>query len=236
MGIFLFSMSSVAMISVMFVDAASLNSFQDDSHFRVDNEDCPRFYIRRNGKEIQMKCPDDHVVNTNTRSCVPKGSLPDTCVNMRKSNESGKCTGKSDKIANTESCAKYYACRDAIPASSEPNLKECPFPYLFDEKLQECLHFSQVDCGTRYEPKDACEYGENQCKSSHCIPCHIRFPSCKGSPDGLNPWTGREWTPYFVVCQNERLMFQGQCPVLSNKMPTIFHPVNSICVEMEIHH
>ena len=79
MGIFLFSMSSVAMISVMFVDAASLNSFQDDSHFRVDNEDCSRFYIRRNGKEIQMKCPDDHVVNTNTRSCVPKGSSSDTC-------------------------------------------------------------------------------------------------------------------------------------------------------------
>ena len=78
---------------------------------------------------------------------------------MRKSNESGKCTGKSDKTANTESCAKYYDCRDAIPASGEPKLKECPFPYLFDEKLQECLHFSQVDCGTRYEPKDACKYG-----------------------------------------------------------------------------
>ena len=79
MGVFLFSISCVAMISALFVDAASLNGFQDNSHIRVDTEDCSRFYIRRNGKEIQMKCPDDHVVNTNTRSCVPKGSFPDTC-------------------------------------------------------------------------------------------------------------------------------------------------------------
>ena len=79
MSVFLFSISYVAMISALFVDAISLNSFQDHSHFRVDNEDCSRFYIRRNGKEIQMKCQDDHVVNTNTRSCVPKGSFPDKC-------------------------------------------------------------------------------------------------------------------------------------------------------------
>ena len=79
MSVFLFSISYIALISAIFVDAASLTSFQDDSHFRVDTEDCSRFYIRRNGKEIQMKCPDDHVVNTNTRSCVPKGSFPDTC-------------------------------------------------------------------------------------------------------------------------------------------------------------
>ena len=79
MSVFLFSISYVAIVSAIIVDAASLTSFQDDSHFRVDNEDCSRFYIRRNGKEIQMKCPDDHAVNTNTRSCVPKGSFPDTC-------------------------------------------------------------------------------------------------------------------------------------------------------------
>ena len=91
MSVFLFSISYVAMISALFVDAASLNSFQDDSHFRVDTEDCSRFYIRRNGKEIQMKCPDDHVVNTNTRSCVPKGSFPDTC----------KC-----KIQNSQCCSQ----------------------------------------------------------------------------------------------------------------------------------
>ena len=79
MGVFLFSISCVAMISALYVDAASLNSFQDNSHIRVDTEDCSTFYIRKNGKEIQMKCPDDHVVNTNTRSCVPKGSFSDTC-------------------------------------------------------------------------------------------------------------------------------------------------------------
>lgn len=51
-----------------------------DSDFRVDPEDCSRFYIRRNGKEFQFKCPGDDVVNTFTRSCVPKGSSQDTCM------------------------------------------------------------------------------------------------------------------------------------------------------------
>ena len=92
---------------------------------------------------------------------------------MKKSHESGKCYGKSDKTANTESCAKYYDCRDAILASGEPKLKECPFPYLFDEKLQECLHFSQVECGTRYVPKDACMYRSPKHKNfkQHIITC-----------------------------------------------------------------
>lgn len=50
-----------------------------DSDFRVDPEDCSKFHIFRNGEEFVFKCPDDFVVNTVTRACVPKGSSKDTC-------------------------------------------------------------------------------------------------------------------------------------------------------------
>ncbi|XP_011439778.3 uncharacterized protein [Magallana gigas] len=203
-----------------------------DSDFRVDPEDCSRFYIRRNGKEFQLKCPGDDVVNTFTRSCVPKGSSQDTCVNIIQT-EKGNCSKDSRMVEYSDNCAKYIDCKDET-TTGEPNVKECPFPLLFDDKSQKCEHFSMVRCGTRYEPKDACEYEENQCRSAHCVPCHVRFPSCRGSTDGLIPWGGREWSPYFAMCQSGRVVFQGQCPAVSDDKPTIFHPVHNVCMEIDL--
>lgn len=60
------------------VESSAIHGMGSD--FRVDPKDCSKFYIRRNGKEFQFKCPDDNVVNTFTRSCVPKGSSQDTCM------------------------------------------------------------------------------------------------------------------------------------------------------------
>lgn len=76
------------------------------------------------------------------------------------------------------------------------------------------------------------EYESNACKhSSHCVPCEIRFPSCKGRADGINAWSGRERTPYFVVCENERLVRQGQC-TYDEESHIVFDPIERACVRL----
>jgi hypothetical protein len=67
------------------------------------------------------------------------------------------CTFPSDKkLGDSGNCARYYDCENKI-SEEKAKLTECPFPLLFDIKSQRCDHFSMVQCGTRYEPKDACK-------------------------------------------------------------------------------
>lgn len=68
------------------------------------------------------------------------------------------CTKTSGFVEFPDNCAKYYDCEDPSSTAGEPKVKECPFPLLFDKKSQKCEHFSVVQCGTRFEPKDACMY------------------------------------------------------------------------------
>ena len=75
------------------------------------------------------------------------------------------------------------------------------------------------------------EYDAFQCSSAHCIPCSIRFPSCSGLPDGLNSWSGREWSPYYVMCEEERVTFQGEC--VADKSAKVFHPEQKQCVILD---
>lgn len=70
--------------------------------------------------------------------------------------EKGNCSKDSRMVEYSDNCAKYIDCKDKT-TTGEPNVKECPFPLLFDDKSQKCEHFSMVRCGTRYEPKDACK-------------------------------------------------------------------------------
>jgi hypothetical protein len=76
------------------------------------------------------------------------------------------------------------------------------------------------------------DYKALQCSSAQCIPCNIRFPTCTGLPDGLNPWVGREWTPDYVTCEEERVILQGQCK--SEKEPQVFHPNEKTCVVYDV--
>ena len=58
----------------------------------------------------------------------------------------------------------------------------------------------------------------------------VRFPSCKGLPDGLNPWVGREYSPFFVLCEQQRPLYHGQCD--NSKGTQLFDPVKRVCTEM----
>ena len=75
------------------------------------------------------------------------------------------------------------------------------------------------------------DYVMNQCQGrAHCIPCNVRFPSCKDLPDGLNPWVGREYSPFFVLCEKQRPLYHGQCD--NSKGTQLFDPVKRVCTEM----
>lgn len=55
------------------------------------------------------------------------------------------------------------------------------------------------------------DYLAHSCRNAHCSPCHIRYATCSGLPDGINVWRGREKTPFYVVCQAQRVAFHGRC-------------------------
>lgn len=38
-----------------------------------------------------------------------------------------------------------------------PYLHECPYPFLFSEETLQCENYTEVVCGTRYEPKWECK-------------------------------------------------------------------------------
>ncbi|OWF42966.1 uncharacterized protein LOC110460389 [Mizuhopecten yessoensis] len=125
-------------------------------------------------------------------------------------------------------CGKYVDCHSGVPL-----VHECPYPQLYNIYTEQCQHHDLVQCQTRKEPKSPCDYDAYQCGlSSHCMPCELRFPSCDGAGDGPNPWTGREWTPYFITCYKERLTFQSKCSLAASSAASyVFDPVKKRCVD-----
>lgn len=202
--------------------------------WKMDPVDCSKFYWCMNGREYEFKCPADSVVNQESRSCVPKGSSYDTCTFQRPQQlVPSICDMKAQtRIAHPESCAKFYDCSNKKTSGGDPEVEECKYPFLFDEETMRCEHFSTTKCGRRFEPKNQCDYDSNKCRSAHCIPCHIRYPSCDGFGDGMNPWKGREGSPNYVICQEERVVYQGECPRYADTQH-IFHPVKKLCVDFK---
>ncbi|KAH3768636.1 hypothetical protein DPMN_169859 [Dreissena polymorpha] len=44
-------------------------------------------------------------------------------------------------------------------------------------------------------------------------------------------WAGREWSPYYVTCDEERVTLQMECK--GDKITSVFHPVKRECVEFD---
>ncbi|XP_071083539.1 uncharacterized protein [Haliotis cracherodii] len=169
-----------------------------------DPDDCAVFHFCFSGQRLTFSC-EQRVWNAITNSCVEQGTTKD-----RFKQRVNGCFNKVAKIAKGDNCAQYYDC--SLNASNMVDRKrECPYPFLFDAQSATCRDHSEVKCGERKEPKDPCDYDVNMCQSAMCLPCIERFPSCTGLPDGLNPWIGREGSPYYVVCRGERVVYSGHC-------------------------
>ncbi|KAI8777160.1 CAunnamed protein product [Biomphalaria glabrata] len=131
--------------------------------------------------------------------------------------------------AHPDNCAWYINCTSVPDAAMmtyfNGYVSECPYPQLFSHVTLQCEDFNNVQCLERFEPKSPCEYRVNKChESSHCVPCWVRYASCRGLNEGLNPWEGMEWEPFFVECHKERTVFQGMCD-----SSAVFSPTTRAC-------
>lgn len=211
----------------------------------ADPHDCSAFYVCNVQQRFDFSC-GENVWDQETKTCVGRGSQWDKCTIAREldslaaEHELTGLSGSRHPCANSntgihakgDNCAQYYDCsaREAT-ISSDQYVRECVFPLLFNAETKRCEHYDTVKCGARTEPLDACDYEANQCRSAHCIPCNVRFPSCRGLPDGLNPWVGREYSPYYVLCEKQRSLYNGSCD--NSRSTQIFDPEKRVCVEFK---
>ncbi|XP_022301896.1 uncharacterized protein LOC111109921 [Crassostrea virginica] len=195
-----------------------------------DPDDCTKYHLCVDMREFIVTCPEHYVVNERSLKCVPEGSVFDTCPAEEKWRRDLCLRYPNITLQHPYNCAKYLVCDPAAPKGSMARIEECDFPYLYSPVSGRCKHYSVVQCGQRFQPKSHCEYDKYLCKHAHCPPCFLRHPSCHGLPEGLNPWPGREGTPFFLVCREGRVRYSGQCP----DTPTshqVFDPYRNICVE-----
>ncbi|XP_076443984.1 uncharacterized protein LOC143282269 [Babylonia areolata] len=139
------------------------------------------------------------------------------------------CGSAQSVFPHPGNCAWYFNCSllpDAVMETYHgDHVVECPYPQLFSSVSLQCEDFADVLCQSRSEPKSPCDYRANHCQeTSHCIPCWVRYASCVTLPDGLNPWPGLYWQPFFVECYRQRTLFQGSC-----NTPSIFSPLTRTC-------
>lgn len=200
------------------------------SNIIPDQDDCSAFYICHSGHQFRFSCASkigpQKVFDPVSRTCVLQGSTYDhsTC---KVKWENKKCTqGVVTQFAHEDNCAKYYQCASGI----QPIPAECPYPRLFDRNTQKCELYLYVNCDVRKEPKDPCDYDSNQCDESGCIPCRARFGTCIGLPDGPNPWESKPWTPFFVICKDQRVLLHGDCR--QGSQVNIFNPFTRECTSM----
>ncbi|XP_067685003.1 uncharacterized protein [Haliotis asinina] len=218
----------IALFGVAVSGDVSCDRRQGGQIWKADPQDCTKFYLCFNGQKFNFSC-GANVYDPTTRTCVRAGSQWDKCSIKSQLENLNPCSGRGvERAAKGDNCAQYYDClsRDST-ITSDPSVKECEYPMLYNDETNRCEHYSQVTCGQRREVKDPCEYEANQCPLSHCIPCNVRHPSCNGLQDGMNPWVGREWSPLFVVCEQGRVVYNGQCDVTHG--PIVFNPEKRAC-------
>lgn len=198
--------------------------------FRQDETDCRRFYVCYLGRLVPYACNPGSVFEETSGSCVPAHSQYDMCSIRQQCRAAGP-----GPVAHPSQCNQYYVCGTGPSQSRngrDLELRECPHPLVFSERERRCVPMSPGVCGARQEPLDACDYKVNQCDGhANCVPCNVRFPSCRGLPDGPNAWTGREGSPYFAVCRQQRVMASGMCE--QKEAVFVFDPRARMCVKQE---
>ncbi|BFY97985.1 hypothetical protein BsWGS_01025 [Bradybaena similaris] len=99
---------------------------------------------------------------------------------------------------------------------------ECRYPQLFDDATGRCREFMNVDCKSKFEPVDQCEYTARHCRGGRCVPCERRFGRCRRRQNGVYPLYHTRWTPVFVTCYQQRNIAQDECtpptPVFSPEL------------------
>ncbi|XP_048741547.2 uncharacterized protein LOC125655332 [Ostrea edulis] len=124
--------------------------------------------------------------------------------------EKGICKNYPHRFrAHPKYCHAYYDCTSTSGPRYrrwDKGFRECVYPKWFNAKTRKCELFIYIKCGTRKEFKSGCDYFENQCTLSHCIPCYVRIPSCTGLRDGIHRLRYGYRRRWLIHCFKERLM------------------------------
>ncbi|KAK3583067.1 hypothetical protein CHS0354_004012 [Potamilus streckersoni] len=155
---------------------------------------------------------DTTIVNTNFIAYMQAGNVAFYCK-----------THPWDIVPHPTNCAQYYDCADVYMMKGD-YFYECPYPQLFDPGTKECSTFTQVQCQSRFEPQEPCEYYQNECFKDDCVPCRFRFVSCIDKPDGLYAFPGEEFTNKYVRCYRNRTIEVKEC-----ETGLVFNPISREC-------
>ncbi|KAK7102043.1 hypothetical protein V1264_020330 [Littorina saxatilis] len=202
--------------------------------FRADETDCSRFHMCSLGQLVTFTCSAGSVFDEQTHTCVPAYSVYDKCTSRMASKQ--RCPpGSQGPVPHPTKCAQYYDC-GATHANNrmgwDSQLRECPYPFVFSPNDKKCMLSTPGLCANREEPLDQCDYKEHQCEGhSECVPCHVRFPTCRGHQDGLNAWSGRQGSPYYVTCHQQRVVASAMCE--QKEAVVIFDEERRECVKKE---
>ncbi|KAK3103848.1 hypothetical protein FSP39_022414 [Pinctada imbricata] len=127
-------------------------------------------------------------------------------------NASKACTG----VVGTKwqpdrtDCSYFHLCRGGNGVRLP-----CPWNTVTNAQLEAC-----VPKGSKM---DTCELNGN---------CQSGQQSCRGRPDGLNPWRLNFISSSFVICANQHVVYKGTCP--SNVTVTVFDPARRMCTELKM--
>lgn len=201
----------------------------------ADPADCASFYICLGSIGVRISCESSHGVGSVfdpwSKNCVRPGSEFDHSLCNKQLYKQIKpemtCQNADARFIDPENCARYFRCEAGL---QRPLITECPYPRLYSAATQSCEVYMHVKCGTRWEPKDPCDYEANQCRESGCVACNVRFASCISLPDGPNIWRGRRWTPHYVICRNERVELHGDCR--HDGLLELFNPYTRQCLSV----
>ncbi|XP_052818505.1 uncharacterized protein LOC128244548 [Mya arenaria] len=205
----------------------------DSLTWRRTPEDCASAFICLLGRTVTYSCPEGFVIGAGNPVCVPVGSEWDDCKFYSSLDIKITPTCKPGSTApDMSNCAKFAECIELPDGNASMVTRECPYPLLYKADSGKCESFKDASCEKdQIIPKSPCDYDANQCTSAHCIPCHVQHPTCTGLPDGMNAWVGREWSPFYVVCDEERVTLQAECK--TEKQTSVFHPTEKQCVLMD---
>ncbi|KAJ8316015.1 LOW QUALITY PROTEIN: hypothetical protein KUTeg_006029 [Tegillarca granosa] len=176
-----------------------------------------RYMVCYRNRTLDHKSCDVGIFHPHQRKCITtlhSGDLESYCKNSPRF-----------VIGSSVNAAQYFNC------TSQDNIygkyiKECKYPDLFSTKTGKCENFRVVPKDSRPMPQAPCEYTQNRCNvlNENCSPCEKRHHSCVGLPDGNNPISGLNWTPYYITCLLNRTIAENKCA------KGLFDPVKKSCV------
>ncbi|XP_071083484.1 uncharacterized protein [Haliotis cracherodii] len=236
--------ATAAVLCMLAAVCVGQNDFRD--WFLAIPGNCTHFTLSIGSFRRDFPCPNERVFSPVSKTCVDQDDIRNTqCPIVQTDSDiirlCERCraegNGRACLFASPTNCATYINCSKTVDDDIYDNMPayagECEYPSYFNGVTGGCDDFTRVSCGGKEEPREPCQYARNLCgRSAHCKPCVYRYASCANKPDGVQPWEGRSWTPYFAECKNQRTLYSGSCASSRSGQPRIFSVETNRCDDL----